>query len=198
MVGRSPARQRAAMNASGARLSFSAAVLVLLIAACSAAPEAGDATTTTTNAPTVRATTTTTNDPFAIYQPTETLEVAVEWTCDPLIDRGGGTYGSGCSIQQYDHPILDATNFFVSFTYLTDDDGNRVGISAFTSGYSPACTWTAEETGAIEAPLVDGIATYSGVLVGGGHCEGVRWEYENTWDDVNHASTTSGVINPAG
>ena len=139
-------------------------------------------------------TTSTTADPFAIYQPTEPFEITVAWDCSELIDRGG-SFASACSIRQADHPILDAANWNSTITYRTDEDGNKVGIAVGTNSYGPACNWT-NEAGIAEADLIDGFATYSGVLIGDGRCDGIQWVFETTWDDEAHTHVTSGVIGP--
>ena len=157
--------------------------------------QAAQPTTTTTPASGSADTSTTTADPFAIYQPTEPFEITVEWTCADLLDRGGGSYASSCSINRADHPILNQTNWNTAISYVTDDNGDRVGITVATNSYGPACMWN-NDAGLVEVDLLDGVATYGGLLIGDGRCVGIQWEFETTWDDESQTHVTTGVIGP--
>lgn len=142
------------------------------------------------------ATTSTTNDPFALYQPTEPFSITVEWSCDALFERGGGSFGSSCAIGRADHPILHQTNWNTGISYRTDENGEKIGLSITTNAYSPSCMWTNAEPGVIEVDLVDGRAVYTGLLIGEGRCEGIQWEFETVWDDTTQTQVTTGVIGP--
>lgn len=155
---------------------------------------ATDKDTTESTAP--ADTTSTTEDPFAIYQPTEPFDITVEWSCDALFERGGGSFGSSCAIGRADHPILHQTNWNTGISYRTDENGEKIGLSITTNAYSPSCMWTNAEPGVIEVDLVDGRAVYTGLLIGEGRCEGIQWEFETVWDDTTQTQVTTGVIGP--
>ncbi len=154
-------------------------------------------TTSTAPAPTSPVPPSTTADPYALYTPTEPVDVDVEWRCDEPRSRGAFLITT-CSTPTRDEPILNDTNWIFGLTYINDEDGNRVGISASASGYSPNCTWDPADVTPVEAPLIDGKATTDGVLIGGGRCEGVQWTYYNTWDEATKSNVTTGVIERIG
>lgn len=131
-------------------------------------------------------------DRFAVTDP---VEVSIEWTCDgELIDRGAGILISQCTSGQIE-PWFARANWFVSVRLIRDDDGVVIAVSSAASGYSGDCMWNrALDSTFDEGPVIDGKASSEGILFGDGHCAGLQFRYENTFDIDEHTNVTSGVI----
>ena len=132
-------------------------------------------------------------DPWAVTEP---IDITIDWDCDgELIDRGAYMVAA-CTSGRIE-PWFRQTNWFVSFQLVRDDDGDVVAIDGAANGYSGDCMWNrALDSTLNRAPLVDGKATFGGVVFGEGRCEGLRFVYENTIDIEAGTSVTSGVIEP--
>lgn len=118
-------------------------------------------------------------DPWAVTEP---IEITINWDCDgELIDRGAYLVAA-CTSGRIE-PWFTETNWFVSFQLVRDDDGEVVAIDGAANGYSGDCMWSrALDSTLTRGPLVNGKATFGGVVFGDGRCEGLRFVYENTID----------------
>lgn len=129
-----------------------------------------------TGAAMVTTTAVTQPDPNAGFGP---KELDVEWDCE-ILDTQGNQFRFSCSNQG---AFGEAREFFDAYyngtvTVSSDEQGEPVHLSLATGGYNGDCTWGPEDGVPFEAPVTEGVAEFSGVLIGTDRCEGLKYVFD--------------------
>ena len=168
-------------------------------------PESESSTTTTSVATTATSPATNASSPATTiassasadpYDFTNPREISIEWTCMEPAVMGNGAFGTTClNRSRGSDVVFNQSNFGLGIDYTTGADGDLAEMDIYAWSWGN-CFWNPPDVEKKNAPIVDGTANHSGVLLGEGLCESAQWAWESTWDVESHILVTTGVLGP--